>query len=146
MLYKRLYGGIVEKSIEFFQKVYRVSPKSLLSIFRKSIDFSPTAPYKHSVPSHLPPQHHPPPLRKLSSLSPNFPSSIFFANIAPQAPAPRFFVSNSLLYLFRSMVRFVARGRRVCSDIALFHPISSCDTFRAVGGTFLCLEMVLYRI
>ena len=83
-----------------------------------SIDFSPTAPYKHSVPSHLPPQHHPPPLRKLSSLSPNFPSSIrFFANIAPQPLVPRFLVSNSLLYLFRSMVRFVARGRRVCSDI-----------------------------
>ena len=72
MLSERLYGGIREKSIEFFRKVYRVSPKSLESIFRKSIDFSPTLPYKRSVISHPPfrcygtTDPHPPILRSVS--------------------------------------------------------------------------------
>ena len=50
----RLYGGIREKSIGYPRKVYRVFPESLESIFRKSIDFSPTLPYKRSVISHPP--------------------------------------------------------------------------------------------
>ena len=72
MLSEGMYGGIRKKSIEYPWKVYRVFPKSLESIFRKSIDFSPTLPYKRSVISHPPfrcygtTDPHPPILRYIA--------------------------------------------------------------------------------
>ena len=95
MSFERLYGGIREKSIEYFQIVYRLFSDGIGQTIRYLPSVAPFPSYKRPITYRLPLRLHPSP-----DPQPSYPSHAFFA------PALRLLPSSEPFPPYKRFVHF----------------------------------------